>query len=134
LATTQRFGPLRFLNVLYPGAGNQTCITRLAEVTSQQPVDLGQHDLKTYRVIQAPYDDWRYIEQRCRELARKLLVMELDGAVATEVDEFLAIADVQDLRQQDGETPDGGNGSKYLLEYIEQQACEGPVSDGRVRS
>ena|SRR5688572_865265 len=92
---------LRFLNVLYPGAGNQTCITRLAEVTSQGPVDLGQHDLKTYRGIQAPYDDWRYVEQRCRDIARKLLVMELDGAVATDVDEFLASADVQDLRQHD---------------------------------
>lgn len=94
---------LRFLNVLYPGAGNQTCITRLAEVTSQEPVDLGQHDLSSYRGIQSPYDDWRYVEQRCRDVARKLLVMELDGAVATEVDEFLATADVQDLRRQDGE-------------------------------
>jgi hypothetical protein len=103
---------LRFLNVLYPGAGNQTCITRVAEVTSQEPIDLRQHDLKTYRGIQGPYDDWSYIEQRCSELARKLLVMELEGAVATEVEEFLSIANVQDLRQQKGETSGGGIDSR----------------------
>lgn len=99
---------LRFLNVLYPGSGNQTCITRLAEVTSQEPVDLDQHDLKTYRGIRAPYDDWRYVEHRCRDLARRLLVMELEGEVATDVEEFLATADARDLRELDEQTPGDG--------------------------
>ncbi len=103
---------LRFLNVLYPGSGNQTCITRLAEVTSQEPVDLHQLDLRTYRGIQAPYDDWRYVEGRCRDLARRLLVLELEGEVATDVEEFLATADAQDLRQEGDQIQGNGIGPR----------------------
>ena len=103
---------LRFLNVLYPGSGNQTCITRLAEVTSQEPVDLHQLDLRTYRGIQAPYDDWRYVEGRCRDLTRRLLVLELEGEVATDVEEFLATADAQDLRQEGDQIQGNGIGPR----------------------
>lgn len=102
---------LRFLNVLYRRSGNQTCITRLAEVTSQEPIDLGKIDLRTYRGIQAPYDDWRYIQQRCQTVARQVLLLEMEGAVATQVEEFLAAADVQDLRVEDDlDTSNGGIG------------------------
>ena len=94
----QTLAALRFLNVLYEGAGNQTCITRLAEVTMQDPLDLGRVDLATYRGIQAPYNSGDYIQRRCQDIGRSLLFMEMERAVATDIEEFLKAADVRDLR------------------------------------
>jgi len=96
---------LRFLNVLYEGAGNQSCITRLAEVTQQAPLDLDRVDLSTYHGIQSPYDDWQYVERRCKEVARRLFLMEMEGAVATDVEEFLKVANLGDTRQSGTDKP-----------------------------
>jgi hypothetical protein len=80
---------LRYLNVLYEGEGNQTALTRFAEVTHQAPLDLGRVDLGTYKGIRPPYSDWAYVARRCREIARTMLTLEMRGEVATTAEEFL---------------------------------------------
>ena len=96
---------LRFLNVLYKGEGNQSCITRLAEVTRQAPLDLDRVDLNTYRGIQPPYNDWEYVARRCSEVAKRLFLMEMQGAVSADVEEFLRGGRVGDTRQSDDDKP-----------------------------
>lgn len=98
---------LRFLNVLYPGSGNQSCITRLAEVTTAGPLDLEHMDLETFRGLEPRYRDWAYVSARCQDLARQLLLLEMEGEVATRIEEFLASAEVRDLRAPGGQTPPG---------------------------
>jgi hypothetical protein len=102
-------GALKYLNVLYEGTGNQTCITRLAEVTSEAPLDLHRVDLAHYRGITPPYNSWEYVRERCESIARDLFIMEMDGAVATKLGEFLRVAKVKDLRRS-GIEEDPGTG------------------------
>lgn len=70
---------LRTLNVHYPGEGNQTCATKFADYSQQDPVDLPKVDLKMYRALKPPYDDWRYLRETVSELGHRLLAQEMEG-------------------------------------------------------
>lgn len=79
---------LRYLNVLYEGEGNQTALTRFAEVSVQGPLDASRVDLGAYRGVQPPYDDLQYVTARCRAIAQSMLLLEMRGEVATTLTEF----------------------------------------------
>lgn len=70
---------LSTLNLLYKGEGNQSCVSRFAEVSQQEPVDLQAVDLSTYRGIQAPYNDWQYVKKRVAGIGARLLEREMEG-------------------------------------------------------
>lgn len=79
---------LSFLNVLYPGEGNQSCLTRFAEVMHQAPLDLDMVDLRVYKGIKPPYDNWQYIEKKCQDLGKTMLEMEMQSGVATTLEDY----------------------------------------------
>ena len=72
---------LSYLNQIYAGVGNQSRLTRFAEVARQQPVDLNTVDLSSYRGIQPPYDEWEHVAHVCRQLADEMLALEMDRAL-----------------------------------------------------
>jgi hypothetical protein len=45
-------------------------------------------DLKSYRGIVAPYNQWEYVAERCRSLGRRVLVREMERDLPKSLDEF----------------------------------------------
>lgn len=70
---------LASLNVLYEGEGNQSRVSRFAEVSQQDPVDLEEVNLSTYQGLQPPYDDWDYVKKRVSRIGVRLLELEMQG-------------------------------------------------------
>lgn len=70
---------LKNLNRLYRGEGNQSCVTRFAEVSQQDPVDLHDVRLASYRGVKPPYDEWAYVRTRVSELGLRMAELEMKG-------------------------------------------------------
>lgn len=85
---------LSYLNLLYEPVGNQTCLTKFAEVCLQEPLDLPEVDLRTYKGIVQPYDSWAYVSARCKALAREVFIREMEDALPRTVDEFAAAREI----------------------------------------
>lgn len=66
------------LNLFYPG-GSQTTITRFAEACESLPADFTAVDLKNYKGLAAPFNNWRFVSDICRAASRKLLKQEMAG-------------------------------------------------------
>ncbi|MBA2671276.1 MAG: hypothetical protein H0U67_12955 [Gemmatimonadetes bacterium] len=79
---------LKFLNLVYEPDGNQTRLTRFAEVSHQEPTDRALVDLNSYRGIVAPYNRWEYVVERCRSLGRRVLVCEMERDLPQTLDVF----------------------------------------------
>ena len=79
---------LSYLNQIYAGVGNQSRLTRFAEVARQQPIDLDTVDLSSYRGIQPPYDEWEHVAHVCRQLADEMLALEMDRALPANLDGY----------------------------------------------
>lgn len=91
---------LSYLNLLYDPVGNQTRLTKFAEACQQQPLDLDEVDLDSYRGIVAPYNRWEHVSARCRDLARRVFLREMDDALPRNLDEFPGVQPQRD--EQDG--------------------------------
>jgi len=72
---------LKYLNLTYDPMGAQSRITRFAEVCEQEPLDLHALALADYKGLQAPFTDWPFVRTTCQNLARRLLKLELTGAL-----------------------------------------------------
>ncbi len=70
---------LGYLNLLYPVAAPQTIVTRFAEGCEAWPADFTAVDLKSYKGLIAPYNDWAFVRDICRQASRQLLKQELGG-------------------------------------------------------
>jgi len=79
---------LSFLNQLYTGVGNQTRLTRFAEVARQRPVDQQRVDLASYKGIKPPYDRWEHVADVCRQIANEMFLMEMDRGLPTTLDGY----------------------------------------------
>ena len=79
---------LSYLNQIYDGKGNQTAITRFAEVMEQPPTDLARVDLSSYRGIRPPYDAWEYVRRICQMASRQSLVLELERDLPSTLDGY----------------------------------------------
>lgn len=79
---------LSYLNHLYTNVGNQTRLTRFAEVTRQKPVDLDRVDLASYKGTKPPYDRWEHVEAVCRQLAEEVFAMEMDRGLPSSVEGY----------------------------------------------
>ena len=79
---------LSFLNQIYTGAGNQTRLTRFAEVARQLPVDFDKVDLSSYRGIKPPYDKWEHVANVCQQIANEVFALEMDRALPTSLDGY----------------------------------------------
>lgn len=84
---------LTYLNLLYEPVGNQTRLTKFAEVCQQEPVDFPKVDLRSYRGIIEPYNDWGYVSGRCRELARRVFLREMEDGLPLTLENFPAFAE-----------------------------------------
>jgi hypothetical protein len=73
------------LNLVYGPRVPQTWISAFAEACESEPVDLSAVPLSTYKGLRAPLTDWTYVADRCRELGRELLKLELQGKLPTEL-------------------------------------------------
>lgn len=91
------------LNLLYEGEGNQSCVSRFAEVSQQDPVDLEDVELDTYRGIQPPYDDWQYVKERVAKIGARLLEMEMRGELPAPPQEDRTQSN--ESRDSEGRTP-----------------------------
>lgn len=70
---------LATLNALHPGEGNQSAVTRFAEVAFQGPVDSEQEERD------APSQGWAHMRHQCQALTFRLLRVELEGRREHEV-------------------------------------------------
>ena len=68
---------LKYLNLVYPSATAQTCLTRFAEVCEMEPLDLDAVALADYKGLQPPFNDWPFVQSHCQAVARQLLKLEL---------------------------------------------------------
>ncbi len=78
---TRTFAALAFLNLLYPTTKNQTIITRFAESCEAVPIDFGAIDLKNYKGLIAPFDNWAFVSGICNDAGRQMLKLELSGSL-----------------------------------------------------
>jgi hypothetical protein len=81
---------LSYLNLLYDPVGNQTRLTKFAEVCHQPPRDLEDVDLANYKGIVPPYTDWAVVSAKCRALGRAMLHRERERALPTTLDALYA--------------------------------------------
>jgi len=70
------------LNLFYPG-GSQTTVTRFAEACESLPADFIAVDLRNYKGLAAPFNDWILVSETCRGAGRQLLKQELAGILPT---------------------------------------------------
>lgn len=73
------------LNLVYGPRAPQTWISAFAEACESKPVDLGAVPLSAYRGLRAPLTEWAFVTDRCRELGRSLLKLELKGRLPAEL-------------------------------------------------
>jgi hypothetical protein len=78
---------LAWLNLLYPGKGPQSLVTRFAEACEAEPADLAVVPLPTYKGLRAPFTDWEFVAGICRQLGRELLKRELTDELPDVLDE-----------------------------------------------
>lgn len=88
---------LSYLNLLYVPVGNQTRLTKFAEVCHQEPLDLERVDLRSYKGITPPYDDWGHVSERCKEMARLVLLREMEDALPVTLDRFPPVSGEQQV-------------------------------------
>lgn len=81
LGASASLDALASLNLLYPSNEPQTAITRLAEASESEPVDLGVIPLRSYKGLKAPFNEWPFIASVCQHLGRVLLKRELEGSL-----------------------------------------------------
>lgn len=67
------------LNFLYASTGSQSVVTRFAEACESLPADFAAVNLKNYKGLSAPFNDWDFVSNTCRSAGRQLLKHELDG-------------------------------------------------------
>jgi hypothetical protein len=68
---------LAYLNLVYPTKDNQTIVTRLAEACEATPIDFNAINLKNYKGLIKPFNEWDFVRETCRAVSRKLLKNEL---------------------------------------------------------
>lgn len=93
---------LSYLNLLYEPVGNQTRLTKFAEVCQQEPLDLSRVDLGMYRGIVEPYSRWEYVSTRCREIARLAFIREMENALPRSLDGFPPVHDTHTRGSEGG--------------------------------
>lgn len=79
---------LSFLNLLYEPDGNQSRLTKFADVSHQGPEDLAHVDVSSYRGIVPPYDRWELVAGICRALGRRVLLREMERDLPQSLDEL----------------------------------------------
>ena len=79
-------GSLKYLNIVYPSTSAQTRITQFAEVCEMEPIDRTELRLPEYKGLQAPWNDWSYVQSACQNLARQLLRLELRRQLPSSLD------------------------------------------------
>jgi hypothetical protein len=77
---------LRYLNAVYGVASPLTWASRFAEACEALPTDLGDVRLPDYKGLRAPFDDWKFVAGRCRELGRAVAKAELSAPFPLEPD------------------------------------------------
>jgi hypothetical protein len=77
---------LSYLNAVYRRSGAQTVATRFAESCEAEPVDLAHVTLTSYKGLQRPFNDWRFVAETCRRAGRGLLKRELEGGLPAQTD------------------------------------------------
>ena len=68
---------LRPLNQFYAALGALSPISAFAEAAEAEPTDLHLVPLERYKGLRPPFTDWAFVQQRVRELSRRLLHWEL---------------------------------------------------------
>ncbi len=81
LGHTRAIEELSLLNLVYGPRTPQSWITLFAEACETGPTDRAAADLKNYRGLKPPFDDWAFVERTCTELGRALLKLELKDAL-----------------------------------------------------
>jgi hypothetical protein len=72
---------LASLDGLYPQPGGASVLAEVAErLGAAQPVDAGEIDLASYRGLEAPWNEWEYVEERGRAWARVLADLVLNDS------------------------------------------------------
>jgi hypothetical protein len=77
LGEAQALTALSFLNLLYPGGGPLSLVSRFAEACESEPVDLAAIPLASYKNLHPPFVDWAFVSAACQHLARALLKLEM---------------------------------------------------------
>jgi hypothetical protein len=86
LGVERALAALRYLNAVYAPVPALTWASRFAEACEADPVDLREIALSDYRGLRAPYVDWDYVADACRELGRALVKTELSASLPAVVD------------------------------------------------
>jgi hypothetical protein len=73
------------LNLVYGPRAPQTWVSAFAEACESEPVDLAAVPLSAYKGLRAPLTEWAFVADRCRELGRGLLKLELGGKLPAEL-------------------------------------------------
>jgi hypothetical protein len=70
LGEQEAIGALRPFDAIYRQASNVSPLSEVAErLAAAVPADLAQIDLKSYRGLQSPWDDWQHVAARGRAWA-----------------------------------------------------------------
>jgi len=73
------------LNLVYGPRAPLTWISAFAEACESEPVDLAAVPLSAYKGLRAPLTEWAFVADRCRELGRGLLKLELGEKLPAEL-------------------------------------------------
>jgi len=65
--------PMRYLYSEFAGEAGDILISVLVKLTAPDPYDLTDVDLREYKGIIPPWNDWRAVESQCRSVAREML-------------------------------------------------------------
>ena len=74
LGKTASLEALASLNKCYDPIGNQSPLAVFAENCTGYPEDFDSDNLKNYKGIRQPYDDWHYVSKQCLDLSIKALL------------------------------------------------------------
>ncbi len=82
---------LRRIDELYPQTGTESVLRQLAKQLAEPlPYDLvpGEAELRRYRDLRPPWDDWRNVERRCEEMSNAIAnLFGLDPDLVREIPE-----------------------------------------------
>lgn len=84
--TESTLAALDWLNLLYPASGSQSSVTRFAEACEATPTDFAAVDMRRYKGLIAPFDDWSFVRDLCQQAGRALLKRELSGELPQSLD------------------------------------------------
>jgi hypothetical protein len=74
---------MRDLYAQFAGEVGDIMVSIVVKLTAPDPYDLTEVDLKEYKGIIPPWDDWAAVERQCRSLAEGILRKEPPGANST---------------------------------------------------